>query len=100
MQQGSAGPALWSAEEPNLYILVLSLIGPDGSHIESESCQVHLTVTIVHMVDIPRAQQHTNKNIRCLSSTTYQELMHMLTSKNCEKNLCLQLSQLCCLGCS
>ena len=40
MQQGDAGPALWSAEEPNLYILVLSLIAPDGSHVESESCQV------------------------------------------------------------
>ena len=41
MLQGEAGPALWSAEEPNLYILVLSLIAPDGSHVESESCQVH-----------------------------------------------------------
>lgn len=41
MLQGEAGPALWSAEEPNLYILVLSLIAPDGSHMESESCQVH-----------------------------------------------------------
>lgn len=40
MLQGEAGPALWSAEEPNLYILVLSLIAPDGSHVESESCQV------------------------------------------------------------
>lgn len=40
MLQGKAGPALWSAEEPNLYILVLSLIAPDGSHVESESCQV------------------------------------------------------------
>ena len=49
MQQGSAGPALWSAEEPNLYILVLSLIGPDGSHVESESCQVNFAVLIVHV---------------------------------------------------
>ena len=40
MDQGSSGPALWSAEEPNLYILVLSLMAPDGSHVESESCQV------------------------------------------------------------
>lgn len=40
MQEGIAGPALWSAEEPNLYILVMSLIAPDGSHVESESCQV------------------------------------------------------------
>ncbi|KAA6422205.1 MAG: hydrolyzing O-glycosyl compounds [Trebouxia sp. A1-2] len=40
MSLGSSGPALWSAEEPNLYILVLSLIAPDGSHVESESCQV------------------------------------------------------------
>ena len=40
--KGGAGPALWSAEEPNLYILVLSLIAPDGSHVESESCQVRM----------------------------------------------------------
>ena len=39
-QQEPTGPALWSAEDPNLYILVLSLLGPDGSHVESESCQV------------------------------------------------------------
>lgn len=41
-QQDPTGPALWSAEEPNLYILVLTLLSPDGSHIESESCQVYL----------------------------------------------------------
>lgn len=39
-QQNPTGPALWSAEEPNLYILVLSLLNPDGAHVESESCQV------------------------------------------------------------
>ena len=32
-------PALWSAEAPNLYVLVLTLLGRDGAHIESESCQ-------------------------------------------------------------
>ncbi|KAK9846491.1 hypothetical protein WJX81_005231 [Elliptochloris bilobata] len=35
-------PALWSAEAPNLYVLVLSLLGTGGAHIESESCQVGL----------------------------------------------------------
>lgn len=39
-QQNPTGPALWSAEDPNLYILVLSLLSPDGAHVESESCQV------------------------------------------------------------
>lgn len=33
-------PRLWSAETPHLYVLVLTLVGPDGTHIESESCQV------------------------------------------------------------
>ena len=32
-------PALWSAEAPNLYVLVLTLLGQDDAHIESESCQ-------------------------------------------------------------
>ena len=32
-------PALWSAEAPNLYVLVLTLLGRDDAHIESESCQ-------------------------------------------------------------
>eukprot|EP00884_Botryococcus_braunii_P014326 jgi/Botrbrau1/22895/Bobra.0065s0048.1 len=31
---------LWSAEEPNLYILVLTLLDKAGSPLESESCQV------------------------------------------------------------
>ena len=34
-------PALWSAEEPHLYILVLTLLGKDGEHLDSESTQVH-----------------------------------------------------------
>ena len=33
-------PALWSAEEPNLYILVLSLVTKQGEHLDSESTQV------------------------------------------------------------
>lgn len=33
-------PALWSAEEPNLYILVLSLVTQHGEHLDSESTQV------------------------------------------------------------
>lgn len=33
-------PLLWSAETPNLYTLVLSLVDPTGKVIESESCKV------------------------------------------------------------
>lgn len=33
-------PALWSAEEPHLYYLLLTLRAKDGSIIECESCQV------------------------------------------------------------
>lgn len=33
-------PALWSAEEPNLYVLVLSVVKTDGEHLDSESVQV------------------------------------------------------------
>ena len=34
-------PQLWSAEEPNLYILVLSLYDEADNLLEAESCQVH-----------------------------------------------------------
>ncbi len=33
-------PLLWSAETPNLYTLVLSLVDPAGKVIETESCKV------------------------------------------------------------
>lgn len=33
-------PLLWSAEEPNLYVLVLSLLDKQKTLIEAESCQV------------------------------------------------------------
>ena len=33
-------PLLWSAEEPNLYVLVLSLLDKQKNLIEAESCQV------------------------------------------------------------
>lgn len=33
-------PRLWSAEDPALYILVISLITPEGQTLECESCQV------------------------------------------------------------
>lgn len=36
-------PLLWSAEEPNLYVLVLTLVDKDGEHLESESAQVRST---------------------------------------------------------
>ena len=38
MQEGA--PRLWSAEEPHLYVLTLSLLGPDGHVYEAESTQV------------------------------------------------------------
>lgn len=33
-------PALWSAEEPNLYILVITLLGKQGEHLDTEATQV------------------------------------------------------------
>lgn len=33
---------LWSAEDPNLYTVVLTLEGPDGLPLEHESCQLGL----------------------------------------------------------
>ena len=33
-------PALWSAEEPNLYVLVLSVVSTAREHLDSESVQV------------------------------------------------------------
>ena len=40
MEGPGSPPALWSAEEPSLYVLVLVLQSPDGSVIEAESTQV------------------------------------------------------------
>ena len=40
LREGTQAPRLWSAEEPNLYILVLSLLSPQGDVIEAESTQV------------------------------------------------------------
>ena len=40
MMDSGEGPRLWSAEEPHLYVLVLSLLNKDKSLIEAESCQV------------------------------------------------------------
>lgn len=36
-------PALWSAEEPNVYVAVLSVVTKDGQHLDSESTQVVLS---------------------------------------------------------
>ncbi|QOS79417.1 hypothetical protein JNUCC31_00110 [Paenibacillus sp. JNUCC31] len=33
-------PLLWSAEQPNLYTLVLTMLDPDGNEIDFESCRV------------------------------------------------------------
>ena len=41
-------PALWSAERPHLYLLLLALVGKDGAAVEYEACQVgfrHAEVT-------------------------------------------------------
>lgn len=40
LQQAEGGPRLWSAEEPHLYVLVLSVLTPTGDVIEAESTQV------------------------------------------------------------
>lgn len=46
-------PLLWSSEEPNLYVLVLTLVDKDGQHLESESAQVCAGPVTV------QASQHT-----------------------------------------
>ena len=40
MQQSNGPPLLWSAEEPHLYVLVLSVLTSSGDVIEAESTQV------------------------------------------------------------
>ncbi|KAK9808191.1 hypothetical protein WJX73_006921 [Symbiochloris irregularis] len=42
LQQGDSNqpPLLWSAEEPHLYVLVLSVLSPSGEVIEAESTQI------------------------------------------------------------
>lgn len=34
------GPQLWSAEAPNIYVLVLDVVDGEGQVLERESCQV------------------------------------------------------------
>ena len=43
MEASAHLPALWSAEEPNVYVLVLSVVTKDGQHLDSESTQVMLS---------------------------------------------------------
>eukprot|EP00891_Asterochloris_glomerata_P003572 jgi/Astpho2/3572/Aster-06480 len=52
-------PALWSAEEPNLYVLVLVLQSQDGSVIEAESTQVGFRQDVVRK----RQLLHNNRPI-------------------------------------
>ena len=42
MKQSEGAPLLWSAEEPHLYVLVLSVLTSSGDVIEAESTQVVL----------------------------------------------------------
>ena len=39
LMAGGRQPVLWSAEEPNLYILVLTLVNSQGQHLDTESTQ-------------------------------------------------------------
>ena len=55
-------PQLWSAEEPHLYVLVLSLLAADGSWIESESCQVQAPECDHFLV-------HNERNQYCAQTT-------------------------------
>ena len=45
MMEDGEPPLLWSAEEPNLYVLVLSLLDDKGQLVEAESCQVRIPTT-------------------------------------------------------
>ena len=40
LKQSGGPPLLWSAEEPHLYVLVLSVLTDSGDVIEAESTQV------------------------------------------------------------
>ncbi len=40
MQADVAAPKLWSSEAPNLYTVVVSLVGEDGEVVEATSCRV------------------------------------------------------------
>ncbi len=40
LNAGVEQPALWSAEQPNLYTLTVALIDPDGKEVETVACRV------------------------------------------------------------
>ncbi len=66
-------PALWSAEEPNLYVLVLSVVTTDGEHLDSESVQV-IFGRLTSTSEAPPSQRHVvgNKFSPELSEVRYR----------------------------
>ena len=52
MMEDGEQPLLWSAEEPNLYVLVLSLLDDAGQLVEAESCQVRIPGLVTGCVTV------------------------------------------------
>lgn len=57
-------PALWSAEEPHLYLLILEMRGPGGQALEFEAAQVRNLRNLTIFV-----------NARCASSARWQRVV-------------------------
>ncbi len=47
MQANIKNPLLWTAETPNLYTLVLSLVNPQGTVVEADRCRVGFRTIVI-----------------------------------------------------
>ena len=72
MEQGEQKqpPLLWSAEEPHLYVLVLSVLSPSGEVIEAESTQVcpppiPLSITVRVPLGCSRKRHNSGRLCQC-----------------------------------
>ncbi|MCE0495681.1 beta-galactosidase [Vibrio salinus] len=81
-------PKKWSAESPDLYRLVVSLLDENGQHIESEACQVGF-----RKVEIKSGQLLLNGKPLLIRGVNRHEhhprLGHVMTEEDMVRDICL-----------
>ena len=87
-------PALWSAEEPNLYYLVLTLRAKDGSIIECESCQVRQLISSM-LLSVSNAVLIMNTSVWNLQAEPCLSLKPSRASTHSICSLLIRIADLC-----
>ncbi|MBO0216888.1 hypothetical protein J0676_25815, partial [Vibrio sp. Vb2880] len=81
-------PQKWTAETPNLYRLVVSLLDENGTHLESEAYQVGF-----RKVEITDGQLKLNGQPLLIRGVTrhehHPELGHVMTEEDMVRDICL-----------